>query len=587
MCERLYQDYMWSAPLPEPFDLIADKTSSVYISKYNTSNSKSTLFTPLLRAIISFAKLQYATETGESCKGAIGKQGEDIIIAEYESNIRTGVVFNRKNQKFIVGLVDSNNTDSFLNYSLGKNGGKSGSALFFALMPIFLEDKEFEENYDKFYDQMKVGYRDPGLIYETGCIMCDNVYRRIKLGKNNSAGIEIEIPTTNNIHLLTYLQVNSDTYNPDTVIYGEFSIFKVDKITKKAESIKAEEFIGQYKMSSRVFSKNESDLIPELPTWYQISPEAENICKHIKETFSTNMPVKNIMLRGPAGTGKTETAKAIAAGLGLPYMFLTCSANTEVFDLTGQILPEMDMLVDTEDLPSFYDIKMDPGSVYCSLTGEYKEDANEEEVYELLLKKVKDTGNLKQGFKYVETPLVKAVKYGYCIEIQEPSVISNPGVLVGLNGLLDRGESITLPTGEVVKRHPECIVIITTNNDYEGCKAMNQSVISRMNMIYDMEELPKGQLVSRVMSVTGYDNKGLVDQMADVVLDIVRKRKESMITDGSCGVREFIAWVQSTMITGDPFKSALNTIIPLATADPECRTELIDTCLSMRIQQKE
>ena len=43
---------------------------------------------------------------------------------------------------------------------------------------------------------------------------------------------------------------------------------------------------------------------------------------------------------GPAGTGKTEAAKAIAAGLGLPYLFYTCSANTEIFDLLGQMLPD-------------------------------------------------------------------------------------------------------------------------------------------------------------------------------------------------------------------------------------------------------
>jgi len=584
MSERLYQDYMWSAPLPEPFDAVTSKSSSVHISKYNTSNSKSTLFTPLLRAMINYANLQYATETGGTCKGAIGKQGENIIISEYESSIRTGVIFNKNNKKFIVGSVDNNNEGNFLSYSLGRNSGKSGSALFFALMPVLLEDNEFKENYDKFYEQLQAGYTDFDLIYETGYIMCDNAYRRITLGKNNDAGIEIDIPSTNNIPLLTYLQISSDTYNPDSVIYGDFTIFRVDKAVKKYGTVKAEDFVGQYKLSNRTFSKEDSDLIPELPSWYQISHEAENICKHIKGTYSSNMPVKNIMLRGPAGTGKTETAKAIAAGLGLPFMFLTCSANTEIFDLTGQILPEMDTSVDIDELPDFYDIKMDPASVYCSLTGEYKEEATEQDVYELLMNKARQSGNTKQGFKYVETPLVKAVKYGYCIEIQEPSVVSNPGVLVGLNGLLDRCESITLPTGEVIKRHPECIIIVTTNNDYEGCKAMNQSIISRMNMVYDMDELSKEELVSRVMNVTGCTNKGLVAQMADVVIDIAKKCKESMITDGSCGVREFISWLQSTMITDNPYESALCTIIPLATADPECRTELINTCLSTRIQ---
>ena len=46
------------------------------------------------------------------------------------------------------------------------------------------------------------------------------------------------------------------------------------------------------------------------------------------------------MLRGPAGTGKTMGAKAIAAGLNLPYMKYTCSANTEIFDFVGMIFPD-------------------------------------------------------------------------------------------------------------------------------------------------------------------------------------------------------------------------------------------------------
>lgn len=61
------------------------------------------------------------------------------------------------------------------------------------------------------------------------------------------------------------------------------------------------------------------------------------------------------MLRGPAGTGKTEGAKAIAAGLHLPYRCITCSANTEIFDLLGQILPDVDekQLSLVGELPSF------------------------------------------------------------------------------------------------------------------------------------------------------------------------------------------------------------------------------------------
>jgi len=169
------------------------------------------------------------------------------------------------------------------------------------------------------------------------------------------------------------------------------------------------------------------------------------------------------------------------------------------------------------------------------------------------------------------------------VEIQEPAIISNPGVLVGLNGLLDKCESITLPSGEVIKRHPECIIVITTNTDYEGCKSLNQSVISRMNMIFDMEKLSKQQLIDRVVKVTGFNDQSQIELMANVMEDISKKCKENMISDGSCGVREFIAWVLSTKVTNNAYESAMYTVIPLATADPECREELISTCLETRI----
>ena len=101
---------------------------------------------------------------------------------------------------------------------------------------------------------------------------------------------------------------------------------------------------------------------------------------------------------------------------------------------------------------------MDPASAYCKLTGEYDETVTEDMVYEKLLevmdrdaKALAAENSSGQHFRYVETPLITAIRKGYLIEIQEPTVIANPGVLVGLNALLDRCASITLTTGEVVR----------------------------------------------------------------------------------------------------------------------------------------
>ena len=142
-------------------------------------------------------------------------------------------------------------------------------------------------------------------------------------------------------------------------------------------------------------------------------------------------------------------------------------------------------------LPGLDDLDYDAAGVYQSLTGISKPDATSQEcmavVLNIVTEKVQslcsikiDGQNSRQSFKYIETDFIRALKHGFVIELQEPSTIMQPGVLVGLNALLEQNGSITLPTGEVIERHPDTVVVVTTNVDYEGCRNINQSVIDRM-----------------------------------------------------------------------------------------------------------
>ena len=136
-----------------------------------------------------------------------------------------------------------------------------------------------------------------------------------------------------------------------------------------------------------------------------------------------------------------------------------------------------------------------------------------------------------------------------------------------------------MPTGERVKRHPDTVIVVTTNSDYAGCRDMNQSIISRMDLIYDIAAPDLATMVKRVMNVTGFTDEQEATKMALVVRDIAERCRETMITDGSCGMREFKSWVLSTLITTDPYESALATIISSASADPDNRSDLVSTCL--------
>lgn len=196
-----------------------------------------------------------------------------------------------------------------------------------------------------------------------------------------------------------------------------------------------------------------------------------------------------------------------------------------------------------------------------------------------ICKRAENRQSSGQNYTYVETDFVKALKHGYLVEVQEPSTIIQPGVLVGLNSLLEQEGSITLPTGEIIRRHPDTVVIVTTNVSYEGCRSMNQSVVDRMSLVKDIE-LPEPEvMVQRAMAVTGCADEYLVSQMVQVVNDMADYCRKNSITDGACGMRSLIDWVISAEISGDPYLSAKYTVISKATADEEDREALITTIL--------
>ena len=155
-----------------------------------------------------------------------------------------------------------------------------------------------------------------------------------------------------------------------------------------------------------------------------------------------------------------------------------------------------------------------------------------------------------------------------------------------MNSLLEQTGSITLPTGEVIRRHPDAVVVVTTNITYEGCRGLNQSVTDRMSLAQDIE-LPSPEVMAqRAMSVTGCEDDTLVSQMVKVVNDMSDFMRKNGITDGSCGMRSLIDWILSTEITGDPYTSALYTVVSKATANEDDRYALISSVLEAQFAPK-
>ena len=590
---KLFEPWSFRLQQPAPFDDPQYSGSkSMGFSQYNTSSTaqKSTLHAPTMRALLAYAKLVSATENGQSVDGlgAIGHQGTTYRISEYRSANKTDcVVFNPVTGKFNAAQVEDG-AQALKPYSVGAGNG-TGSGLLFCLMPVLNEDDEFRQKFQEFVSHFESGWADMDEAFECALTLCDNVYRRIENSKQlGSDGVKISIPTTGNISVITQMAMDSGNYAPTGASYGEFTIMQMSGTpTAKASSFQKEDFVAKYALSNRTLTAREQAMVPTLPDWYIIPKEVVRVCEHAKVTTASSQPMRNFLFRGEAGTGKTMGAQAIAAGLNLPYTLMTCSANTEITDLVGQFIPDTgNSQSDSNctELPKISDITMHPPSVYMMLTGEYDEEKTEDDVLQKLIEiavenLVEKEETPGQRIRYVDTPLVEAIRHGYVCELQEPSCIANPGVLVGLNSLLDNCQVITLPTGERVQRHPDTVIVVTTNSDYSGCRDMNQSVISRMDLIYDMEAPDLNTMVKRVMNVTGFTDEQEATKMAIVVRDVAERCRQTMITDGSCGMREFKSWVLSTMVTHDPYESALSTIISSASADPDNRAELISACL--------
>lgn len=476
----------------------------------------------------------------------------------------------------------------------------------FCMWGYYMQDKEFHDTFNKllvFYKRIiaktstpSVNKNDVDAAKKCACKLADIAYFMSTKDKVANSKLESRVipnPTVNSVGGLYDTLVATDAAAP-TAFIGNISPFKdsrgkdmaVSEPEPESEKPKTAADLEKAFLlnKKRVLTDTEKALLI-VPDSHIPGVEAYSLCKHIQKSSKTPRPIRNILLRGEAGTGKTETAKDIALGLGLPYVFVTCSSDTEIYDLLGQMMPnkpnETPMSIDEYQnaygdldlnaLPTATDISNDPEMAYKAITGKKKRDATEADCLAAIIQRAAagsaDSG--ANGFHYVESPLIQAIRNGWVCEIQEPTVIAKPGVLVGLNGLLDSTSAVNLPTGETIRRHPDAVIIATTNISYEGCRDMNQSVLSRFQIKMDIHAPADTILAERLRSMTGCPKSVKVPQILKAYHAVLNTLKTLYLTDGSVDLRTLADWISSYMITGSYMESAEMTIIPSATADEE------------------
>ena len=286
--------------------------------------------------------------------------------------------------------------------------------------------------------------------------------------------------------------------------------------------VSVEDFNGKFKYTKKTYEEAE---IEKVEGTYRVPKEVSDMCHDIQKSTDLAYPVRTVGIIGPAGSGKTAASRAIAAGCGLPYDTYVCNTETTLLDIAGHFAPR------TEG----------EGSAYV----------------------------------WVESDIIRGLKEGHVVELQEVSNIMNPGTLKGLNNLIEFG-SIMLDSGEVVVRHPDSVLIMTANVGYAGDRGIEQSIISRCNRVIQMDTPTKDELVERAMARTRCMDRNLVAELAEKIELIQSYCKDQGITDGSCGFRELLNWITVAMMGVDPYERARDCVVNKATLNEEDREAIIE-----------
>lgn len=595
---KLFEHWTFHRPLPEPFKSEAEKrgkktsVDANCISKHNqmTRGKRATLHAPTLHALIAAAEI----EDGE-VKGAFGVQKENQNVKWYcmEYERSSGAL---KETQIIIfdpvggkckGMVKTG--PSFSSYPIIGERGRSGKEILMILAyasnregPLY--DEEFAVAFKAFYKANKRGFCDNDEAMSLAFLLCDNLYRRIEnrdvLGEDGIT-FDNSCITLGNIPIMTQTRIESGYYAPTETTCGIFQIL----VSRRGTGKTIGDLKEKYKRSF-ILTEEERKRIPQLPENYDVPEEVSDILDAV-----VNTPMRVFMAAGESGTGKTTNARMVAQLLELPYYSFTCGEGTDEVDLISAMIPNVGGTKREEmfSFPTYKDMVMDPASALEQLTGTYDDDIDGEcafkEILTMIYQSGYQSGQNEKDYVMVESSIVTGCRRPSVIEIQEPSVISKPGTLVRLNGLLDDGASITLSSGEVVTRDSETVILLTTNLGYRGCKGFNESVLSRMRMVLYSESLTAEEMVHRVQKKVPMIETGLLKKMADTVCAIQRHCRTEMISGGVCGYREYEDWVWAYLVHEDVQKAARRTIVAKAAPEEEEREEIFKTQIITRFTE--
>lgn len=198
---------------------------------------------------------------------------------------------------------------------------------------------------------------------------------------------------------------------------------------------------------------------------------------------------KNVLLKGPTGSGKTKLAETISAIFTQPMYSINCSVDLDAEALLG---------------------------------------------YKTIEEK-----NGKMSIEFIQGPVISAMKKGYLLYIDEINM-AKPETLPILNGVLDYRKMITNPfTAEVVKAEPSFGVIAAINEGYVGTVPLNEALKNRF-VIIDVPYIQGETLKKVLLEQSLLKDEILINKFVSLSADLITQVRNGLISEEAASIRALI-----------------------------------------------